>query len=320
MIPKIICITPIRNEAWILEVFLKSASIWADHIIIADQNSSDRGRDIICRYPKATIIENNSSIPNEPERQQMLLNAAREISGPKIIMAIDADEILSPEALTPNTWNTIFSQPAGTILKFQWATLFPNSNRYWTGYHLPYGYVDDGVQHTNSNFFHGTRVPTPQGHPVYEVTEFKVIHFQYMNPERNVRRQRWYQCLELDNPSIAQDAIDIYRKYHIEKRLSSERFFDIPDFWITHYKKIGIDILKTYSEEKYWYDDEVMKLFDKYGYYHYKKLDIWHNEFKKKDPRSIFDKAIHLWLRKSQPHYFAKARKVDNVIRRLFHY
>ena len=36
---KIICLTPVKNEGWILERFLKCTSLWADYIIIADQSS-----------------------------------------------------------------------------------------------------------------------------------------------------------------------------------------------------------------------------------------------------------------------------------------
>lgn len=320
MKPTIICLTPVRNEAWILDTFMKSTSLWADHIIIADQNSTDGSREIIKKYPKATIIDNNSSTPNEPERQRLLLNAARLIPGDKIIMSIDTDEILSPEALSSDTWNNILSQKPGTILQFQWATLFPHTTKYWTGYHLPYGYVDDGVEHTNNSFFHGSRVPTPSGNFVYNVNEFKVIHFQYMNPERNARRQRWYQCLELDNPSIANNPIDIYRKYHYEQSWSQDRITDIPTFWIEQYLQYGIDILKTYQENSYWYDNEVKNLFKKYGYKHFKKLDIWNDPFEEYDPRNFIDKLIHFWLKKSQPHYFTKARKIDKIITQLLHY
>ena len=35
--PKVICVTPVRNEAWIIEPFLRAAELWADHIILADQ-------------------------------------------------------------------------------------------------------------------------------------------------------------------------------------------------------------------------------------------------------------------------------------------
>jgi hypothetical protein len=320
MIPKIICLTPVKNEAWILDTFLKSASIWADHIILADQNSTDNGCEIISQYPKAKLIRNDSSIPNEPERQQLLLDAAREIPGLKLIIAIDADELLSPEAFNKNNWKSIFSCEPGTIFRFQWASFYPNTKKYKLGYLLPYGYMDDGCQHTNTNFFHGSRVPTPKGHSTYDVTEFKVIHLQYMNPERNEHRQRWYQCLELDNPSIANDPIDIYRRYHHNKIISDNRTIDIPPFWIEKYSQLGINLLNIYSEEEYWYDEEVLKLFERYGYHHYKKLNIWNEPFKDKDPRNIIDKLVHFWLTKSQPHYFRKARKIDDIIRRVLKY
>ncbi len=320
MIPKIICLTPVKNEAWILDTFLKSASVWADYIIVADQNSTDKSREIISHFSKARLIENNCDIPNEPERQQMMIDAAREIPGPKFLLSIDADELLSSEAFNPEVWNNILIQKPGTIFRFQWATLIPKTNKYQLGYHLPYGYMDDGVKHTNTSFFHGTRIPTPEGHPVYDVTEYKVIHLQYMNPERNVHKFYWYQCLELDRPSIAKDAIEIYRKYHHDKIKCDEKVTEIPQTWIEQYKRIGIDLLKIYHEESYWYDEEVLKLFEQYGVKHFKKLDIWNDVFKSQDPRNIIDKAVHFWLRKSQPHYFTKARKIDDMIRRVFHY
>ncbi|MFZ0503142.1 MAG: glycosyltransferase family 2 protein, partial [Chthoniobacterales bacterium] len=58
--PLVICLTPIKDEAWILERFLKCASTWADHIIIADQQSKDGSKEIARRFPKVTLIENNS--------------------------------------------------------------------------------------------------------------------------------------------------------------------------------------------------------------------------------------------------------------------
>jgi len=36
-----ICITPVRNEAWIIERFLAAARTWATTVVIADQGSSD---------------------------------------------------------------------------------------------------------------------------------------------------------------------------------------------------------------------------------------------------------------------------------------
>ena len=68
--PIVICLTPVRNEALILDRFLKATSLWADHIIIADQMSTDGSREIAKKHPKVTLIDNLSETFNEPERQK----------------------------------------------------------------------------------------------------------------------------------------------------------------------------------------------------------------------------------------------------------
>ena len=39
-----ICVTPTRNEAWIIGHFAAAARCWADHVVIADQRSTDGTR------------------------------------------------------------------------------------------------------------------------------------------------------------------------------------------------------------------------------------------------------------------------------------
>jgi glycosyltransferase involved in cell wall biosynthesis len=46
MKPTIICLTPVKNEAWLLDRFLQATSLWADFIIIADQMSTDGSQEI----------------------------------------------------------------------------------------------------------------------------------------------------------------------------------------------------------------------------------------------------------------------------------
>jgi hypothetical protein len=38
---KVICLTPVRNESWIIEPFVAASKMWADHVIVADQGSTD---------------------------------------------------------------------------------------------------------------------------------------------------------------------------------------------------------------------------------------------------------------------------------------
>ena len=93
--PLLICMTPIRNEAWVLHAFLKATSIWADYIIIADQLSTDGSREIALSYPKVILIDNNHPDYNEADRQKMLIDRARQIEGDKILFGLDADEIFA---------------------------------------------------------------------------------------------------------------------------------------------------------------------------------------------------------------------------------
>ena len=75
--PFLICLTPVKNEAWILHAFLKATSLWADYIIIADQMSTDGSREIALSYPKVILIDNDNQEFNEVERQKMLIDKAR---------------------------------------------------------------------------------------------------------------------------------------------------------------------------------------------------------------------------------------------------
>ena len=69
--PTFVVLTPVRNEAWILRAFLEATSLWADHIIIADQMSTDGSREIARSFPKVTLIDN--------DRQEMHQAATRRL-------------------------------------------------------------------------------------------------------------------------------------------------------------------------------------------------------------------------------------------------
>ena len=119
--PLLICMTPVRNEAWVLHAFLKATSLWADYIIIADQMSIDGSREIALSYPKVILIENNNPDFNEAERQKLLIDKAREIKGDKILFGLDADEIFSANFQETEDWNKILTSKPGDVFWFKWA-------------------------------------------------------------------------------------------------------------------------------------------------------------------------------------------------------
>jgi hypothetical protein len=328
--PTIICLTPVRNEAWILERFLQATSLWADYIIIADQMSSDGSREIARKYPKVILVDNNTEEFNEPERQRLLISEARKIEGPRLLITLDADEMFTPNVLTSSEWQVVLNAELGTVFKFQWANITPDLNHFWYGHYFPWGYMDDGYEHNYNNKLHNYRIPFPADAKSFEIKEIKVIHFQFTDWNRMLCKHRWYQCLEVINYPD-KSAIDIYRQYHHMDEIDKIDIFIIPTEWINDYKSFGINILQINKEEKIWYDEQTLKLFDSYGIEKFKKIDIWDvnwdkkkrlwnfdNSFMVQNPQSLKNKVLILWLKFSQNKIDKKIfRRLDRVITKL---
>jgi glycosyltransferase involved in cell wall biosynthesis len=75
---KKIVLMPVKNEDWILEYSLSCASLWADYIIVADQNSTDRTPEICKNFDKVIYIKNDSQFHSGAVRR-LLLEEARKI-------------------------------------------------------------------------------------------------------------------------------------------------------------------------------------------------------------------------------------------------
>lgn len=308
MVPKIICLTPVRNEAWILDRFLESASLWADHIIIADQMSTDGSREIVKRYPKAILIDNPSETYNESERQKLLIYEARKFEGPRLLITLDADEIFTPNILSSPEFKTILSSKPGTIIKFQWANIRPDIQNMWLASYFPWGYMDDGHQHEGTQKIHSARIPLPTTSDIITINQIKVIHFQYTNWKRMQSKHRWYQCYERINyPN--KSALNIVRMYHHMYAIPQNKIIPIPQEWIKEYNLLGIDITSITEETYNWWDEKVLNYIEQYGANKFKKLLIWDIDWSItakiwgkdnsnifKDPRNTIDKYIHKWL------------------------
>ncbi len=323
--PKLICLTPVRNEAWILERFLKCVSVWADHIIVADQRSTDGSREIASRFPKVTLIDNPSEAYDEPERQKMLLAKARQIPGSKILLALDADEFLTANFLTSPEWATILSSPPGTVIWFQWLEIlaevsglrffrFPGD--------LPIGYVDDEAAHQGP-VIHSFRVPVPQGARSLVPTQIKLMHYCLLDRERFKSRIRWYQCFEHLN--LKRKPYELYRFYHKDVFVSPRVIQPVPREWIEGYEQRDIDMSSLNRDGVYQWDKKVLEYFEEYGTANFQRLAIWNVDWNRlyrdhhphepertfRDPRSQLTRLVHRWLQWTQPdfcHYSTRPR------------
>lgn len=309
----IICIIPIKNEAWILERALKCHSLWADHIFIADQGSEDGSREIAERFEKVTLVESDYSTYDMGHVREKLLEAARKITGKRIIIALDADEMLSANWVDSPEWQTILTASEGTVLRFRWANILPNHLSAWMQpCDIAFGFVDDGREYQGSRISE-LRVPISKASPSLLMREMNVLHYQYTDWKRNKSKQRWYQCWERINFANKRP-IQIYRQYHRMDAMPSEQVVPINAEWLATYKQHNIDMTSIREQAYYWWDIEFVHLLRKYGTHKFKKLDVWHTSWDKieqlcqtiesadsyRDPRNIFDKWMHQWLAKTQ--------------------
>lgn len=304
---KIICLTPVKNEAWILDTFLSCASLWADQIIIADQMSTDGSREIAKKYPKVTLIDNHSEVFNEPERQKILIDHARLIDCERrILIALDADEVLVGDI--PNFVKYKLSEiERGGILTFDWLNINPGGKNYWKSeYNMPFGFIDDGSEHCGE-LIHSTRIPAPKEAPCFHMQNLQVMHLQYIDWDRMQSKHRWYQCYERVNyPS--KSAIDIFRMYH--HMYSHKKNMLISTLSLSFYHKHGINPLRFKKLSEYYWDAEVAKLIKTYGVSRFRRIDIWKrsSSFRTSSapgirPNGIFDQVLLKYLTATQYFY-----------------
>jgi hypothetical protein len=309
---KLICLVPVKNEAWILKTFLESTSVWADHIILLDQNSTDSSKHIAESFEKVIIIDNKSNNYNELERQRVLIAKARELFGANnILFALDADEIMVNFDQN-SEWNNIQNLLPGTAIYFPWLNVLPGNATYFdsVGKENVFAYVDDGREHFGSEM-HSIRVPLYQDRTHVHVSSVKVLHYQFSVRERQLAKHRWYECLEkVKYPD--KDTINLYRMYH-HIDLPPQKVKNIPESWYKFYQNTGINLLNIKDDGEHWWDKELYQLLLKHGPEYFKKQAIWYVDWSKagskyfpasshsiQDPRNAFDKMVHSWLKSSQ--------------------
>lgn len=299
--------TPVRNEAWVLRAFLETTSLWADYIIIADQMSSDGSREIALSYPKVILINNDNLEFNEAERQSLLINRAREIEGDKILFGLDADEILSANFQQTNDWQKILMSKPGEVFWFKWAEICPNQKEYWEskGTYYPWMFHDDGIE-PHGNYvrnMHSMRIPYPiDENQMHYVDDFRVLHLAYLNTKRVDSKRRFYKFVdfELNHRSC----ISLSRSYAQTKK--KDEILPFSENWKYKNEIHGFDflLLVDKNETRFWFDYYMLDRIQKNNISKYKTLDIWQKsfllEYQIQDPRSLWVKLIHYYLKLTQ--------------------
>jgi glycosyltransferase involved in cell wall biosynthesis len=301
----VICVVLVRNEAWVLENFIKCATPWADIIIIGDHNSTDESAQIARKYDHVKLVPIPHSAFDEGVRRKAVIDEARKVPGDRLILALDADEMISANWAQSPEWQLMLHAPPGTSFYFDLIEPLPGLQEV-TKYGTLAGFVDDGTEYQYTNVkIHNPRLPTTQGKTV-KLTDIKLLHYIYLDPERMFSKHRWYKCVEYIEFGKRPWILCItYQDTKIKK-------YDAPVIRLEEEWTNGYEWLNDYREgverpeKAYWYDAEVLKYFDCYGVGKFSKLNIWDVDWNRKaqllgktgnyyDPRT----PSEIWVHKS---------------------
>lgn len=311
---------PIRNEEWILERTLTCLSLFFDHIIVADQNSTDASPDICRKFPKVVYIKNDTTEYNEGKRRQLLLDAARAYEGNNFIANIAADEILSANILQPGAFERLIgnSKP-GTSFSLQWVQLWRSETQYrddasvWSNLYRPFAFIDDRKTDYQSGFAHLSLVPEAFMNATVVSTDIKVLHYQFVEFDRMLAKQRWARLLEYGKypqPSFLRSFI-LNNKYYITKDERNMGLATTPSIWLAGYEPYA-----QKPVEKPWHITTSEEFIARYGPENLRWLDIWDYSWKNApDKRNCLQRFYHahqymvLWLSNNIPTWLKRLIK-----------
>lgn len=183
---KLVAISPVRNESWVIPYSARAALTWVDEIVFLDHASTDATPQILseiaAEHPgRVTILRQDDPTWDEMNHRQTLLEAARE-RGASHIAILDADEILAANLRVEVSRMTAFLAP-GHILHVPLHNLWRSLEVYRNDGYSLYGCswaaltfrdapelcwqpAEDGYQHhsrTPENAEEGLRVPKTGG-------------------------------------------------------------------------------------------------------------------------------------------------------------
>jgi hypothetical protein len=146
------------------------------------------------------------------------------------------------------------------------------------------------------------------------LSDVRVLHYQYVAWQRMTSKQRWYQCWErIHHPH--RRPISIFRQYQRMLGWPAEEMQPFRAEWLEGYERAGIDMRTVEAERETWWDREVVRWMAARGPGFFSKQAVWDGvewpavaraagidapaeQFK--DPRSGIERAVHKWLESTQ--------------------
>lgn len=278
---RIIVLTPTKNEEWIIEIFLKVTLMFADHVIIADQQSTDRTVAICQSFDRVTVIQNEGTRYDEAYRQELLIATARKMfPGEKIVFALDADEIMAASSIKGSDWALVQSAAPGTVFYVEKPELYKETEttiRYRDRFY-PLAFVDDDSLVHQPQLVHSIRIPMREDAVQQHLTDTKIMHVAYLRPAVQRSKYRFYAVQE----NVLQTS-PWYRRRRRYRNGSHLLYWEslerTPKEWLAYPIEAAVHLEDVKDQPVSWYDMAVLKLFQQHGTTRFWLDDIWDQDW-----------------------------------------
>ena len=309
--PIIVVMTQVRNDAWVLRAFLEATTLWADYIIVADRMSTDGSREIAQENPKVILIDDYRKEMDQSATKRLLFEAAKKIDGDKLLLALDADEFLSGDFANTGDWKKMMDSRPGDAFCWRWMDLKRNditkysiSQYYYWCVHESETFWEDVFSDSYNQEWRLQWPPKAEENHEFFINDFYSIHLSRAHQLRQRNKDRFCQVSTIaKNPKTSRVAL--YRQYHHEDDLN---YMEVPQDIFCFYEKNGLNVwdFVNLNDDGEHYTSEVLRCFQKDGLKKYALLDIWDDNWMKrnglKDPRNVFHKLLLGYLHKTNPY------------------
>ena len=271
---KVITLLPVKNESWILKATLQNMSDFSDHIIIADQNSTDGSLRIYKEFPKVIFIKNNNQNHNNSVRWQLLEYARKKFGVSNLILCVDADEMISPDAISYIKKYITNHKTESLSFSFPWIQLWgsPNQHRIdsvWKNNFKNIAFFDNGkVDYERKTVLNDHTSRIPRCEKEIKLNQFPLLHYQYINLKQSEIKQAWYRCSEL---ILGNKPKKINYKYSITKNNTEIVLKPTKSEWFKNLPIVNIN----YKIETDWKYREILDWFNSKSILFFESLDIW---------------------------------------------
>jgi hypothetical protein len=262
-------ITPVKNEAPLLETFIRHHTPLFDRIVIADQQSTDGSWEIANSHPNVIALQNDSAAYDEHRRRALMLEEVQRRHAGALVMGLDADEFLLAH---PADWekacrNWIENHSQKTI-RFDWNYLLPNGTEWFVQQQdfcrpVLAGEIPPG-------FIHRPRIPLSE--EKFHSPDFPILHLNLYWLRRMRMKVWWYLALEAAGGK--KPSIDSLRLYSRNASLTMPNRQPVPEKFQPPVRKI-LDSLAVEDTWETWQKSELLKMLAADDRSHLSHTPIW---------------------------------------------